>query len=381
MASRTAKISPSIVSAMGPDEIVWDSELSRFGVRSRRGCKSYFVKVRIDRRQRWLNIGRHGPMTAAEARAAARLALADVDRGEDPTRERDRARATPLFAEFAAKWLKEHVTIKRKPNTAREYVRIVERNLNPALGKVRLDRLDRSDALSIHTGLALQPYVANRAIAVLSAIMTFAEKLGHRPAFSNPCRGIERFKEHKRKRPLTKAELASLWAHLLQIEHEANPFIVGSIRLLILTGMRREEVLGLQWAHVDFNAGMLRLPDTKTGARDIILSRHAVEMIKALPRVEANPYVFAGMKDGQRLVNISKAWSEIRGTLGFPDVRIHDLRHTVASLLARSAPLVVVRDALGHSEISTTNGYSHAANEDVRAAVNDLAIAITGSAR
>lgn len=365
---------------MGPDEIVWDSELSRFGIRSRRGCKSYFVKVRIDGRQRWLNIGRHGPLTAAEARAAARLALADVDRGEDPTRERDRARATPLFADFAEKWLREHVAIKRKPATAREYRRIVERNLSPALGKVRIDRIDRADALEIHASLAGQPYVANRAIAVLSALMSFAEKLGHRPQFSNPCRGLERFKERKRKRFLSLSELATLWAHLAELDaNGVNPYITAALRLLLLSGMRREEVLTLKWAYVDFAAGMIRLPDAKTGARDVILSRQAIALLESLARVHGNEYAFPGLKEGQRLVNISKTWSTIRQTLGFDGVRIHDLRHSAASALARTSPLHVVRHALGHSEIATTSGYSHAANDDVRAAVDGLARQIVGS--
>ena len=363
---------------MKPGEVIWDTELSRFGARRRSGAVSYFVKVRIDGRQRWIIVGKQGPMTPAEARAKARHVLGEVDSGKDPTRERDGSRTIPLFSVFAEKWLREHVEIKRKPNTAREYRRVVERHLNPALGKVRIDRLHRSDALSIHAGLVKQPYVANRVIAVLSAVMTFAEKLGHRPPFSNPCRGVERFKERKRKRPLNMGELAALWSHLGTIEATANPYIVGALRLLILTGMRREEVLTLQWEHVDLAAGVIRLADAKTGPRTVILSRHALTILGKLPRVRDNPFVFPGQKDGRRLVNVTDTWQDIRATLGFPDVRIHDLRHTVASVLARTAPLVVVRDALGHSEISTTSGYSHAANDDVRAAVDRLAFAIVG---
>lgn len=379
MASRTAKIGPALVSAMKPGEIVWDTELSRFGVRSRRGTKSYFVKVRIDGRQRWLNIGRHGPMTASEARASARQALAEVDSGKDPTRERDRARATPLFAEFAEQWLIDHVERKRKSATAAEYRRIVKLHLGPSIGKVRIDRLDRADALKIHAQLSRTPYFANRVIAVLSALMTFGEKLGHRPQFSNPCRGVERYREHKRKRFLSLAELAALWEHLVEMQASGtNPFIVGALKLLILTGMRREEVLSLKWAYVDFGAGMIRLADAKTGARDVIISRHALALLNALPRVDGNEYVFPGLKDGQRLINVSKTWSTIRNTLGFRDVRLHDLRHSAASALARTSPLHVVKHALGHSEIATTSGYSHAANDDVRAAVDCLALAIVG---
>lgn len=378
MPSRKAKIGPSLVPALKAGDIVFDTDLSRFGVRCRNETTSYFVKVRIDGRQRWINLGRHGPVTASEARAKAKQVLADVDAGRDPTRERDKGKTIPLFSDFAETWLREHVSLKRKSNTAREYRRIVERHLTPALGKVRIDRIDRADVLTLHAGMVHQPYVGNRAIATLSAVMTFAEKLGHRPPYSNPCRGIERYREFKRKRPLSMAELSALWTHLLDIEPDVNPYIVGAIRLLILTGMRREEVLTLQWKAVDLNAGIIRLADAKTGPRDVILSRHAMALLADLPRMHGNDFVFPGLKAGQRLVNISKAWSQIRTDLGFPDVRIHDLRHTVASVLARSAPLIVVRDALGHSEIGTTSGYSHAANDDVRAAVNGFATALLG---
>ena len=148
----------------------------------------------------------------------ARKTLGEIDSGKDPTRERDSRRTIPLFADFADSWLRDHVALKRKPATLREYRRIVARNLNPELGKVRIDRVERADALKIHAELAGQRYIANRVVAVLSALMTFAERMGYRQPYSNPCRGLERFRENKRKRPLSRDELASLWAHLESLE-------------------------------------------------------------------------------------------------------------------------------------------------------------------
>jgi integrase len=379
MGSRRVKIGPQTVAAMKPGDLIWDSEIRRFGARRRASGITYFVKARIDGRQRWLTIAKHGPSTPADARIKARHVLGEIDSGRDPTRERDGRRQIPLFADFAERWLREHVAVKRKASTAREYRRIIERHLNPALGKVRLDRINRGDAHKLHGDLAGQQYVANRVLAVLSAIMTYAERLELRPPYSNPARGVERFKERKRKRPLTIAELTALWAHLEEIEATTNPYIIAALRLLILTGMRREEVLTLRWDDVDLGAGVLRLRDAKTGPRDVMLSRRAIELLEALPEVDGNPFVFPGHKHGQRLVNITDRWQEIRAHLGFPDARIHDLRHSVASMLARTAPLTVVRDALGHREIGTTSGYSHAANDDVRAAVDSLASQIAGA--
>lgn len=372
MASRVAKIGPQIIAAMKVGDLVWDSELSRFGARRRATSIAYFVKVRIDGRQRWLTVGRHGPVTPAAARLKAKHVLGLVDSGKDPSREREMGRSLPLFGDFADQWLRDHVSSKRKPNTYKEYERVVDLHLKPVLGKVRLDRIDRSDALKVHGDLRATPYQANRVIAVLSAIMTFAERLGIRPQYSNPCRGIERYKERKRKRPLSTSELVMLWSHLSEREVSTNPFIVGALRLLILTGMRREEVLTLRWSQVDHEAGLIRLRDAKTGPRDVILSRAAICVLGKLPRLDDNPYIFPGAKAGQRLVNISDTWQDIRRTLGFPEVRIHDLRHTVASTLARAAPLTVVRDALGHSEIGTTSDYSHTSDEDVRAALESF---------
>ena len=110
----------------------------------------------------------------------------------------------------------------------------------------------------------------------------------------------------------------------------------------------------------------------------VVLSRLALEVLGEIPRQRGNPYVIVGERDDSHLVNLAKPWNRIRRHLGFPDVRIHDLRHTVATMLARAAPMVVVRDALGHQQFETTSGYSHSANEDVRHALDFLAEAIRG---
>jgi len=209
--------------------------------------------------------------------------------------------------------------------------------------------------------------------------MSHAERHELRPRNSNPCRGLERFREGKRKRPLSRTELARLWAHLKEIEATENPYIVAALRLLLLTGMRKSEVLNLIWADVDLEAGLVRLRDAKTGPRGVVLSRAAIAVLAALPRQAGNPYVICGHRHGARLINLNDPWDEVRNTLDFPDVRLHDLRHTVASILAHRAPLVVVRDALGHQVIETTSGYSHTASDAVRAAVNVLAQEIAGT--
>ncbi|MBY0227596.1 MAG: tyrosine-type recombinase/integrase [Hyphomicrobium sp.] len=377
MGSSVERIGPQTAKAMRPGDIIWDADLKRFGARRQAGAVTYVVKLRIDGRQRWITLGKDGPMTAHEARQKARHVLALADSGADPTHERETSRNRPIFSDFAETWLRTHVAIKRKPKTLIEYRRMIAANLNPVVGKLRVDRIDRADAVELHATYAGSPYVANRSLAVLSSIMSHAERLGYRPPNSNPVRGVERFRERKRKRPLSRAELSALWEHLKTLDGQISPYVVAAFRLLLLTGMRREEVLGLEWESVDLVGGVLHLKDAKTGPRDVVLSSAAVKLISELPRIEGNPYVLPGAKEAQHLANITDRWQDIRKTLGFPDVRIHDLRHTVASELARSAPLTVVRDALGHAEITTTSGYSHAAADDVRAAVNAFATVLS----
>jgi integrase len=317
-------------------------------------------------------------LTPAEARAAARRQLAEIDAGRDPTREREARRSMPTLAQFAESWLRDHVALKRKPATLDEYRRRVSNHLAPALGLLFVDRISTADVMQFHAKLAAQRCAANRAVATLSAMLTYAERLGLRPPASNPCRGVERYVEHKRKRPLADDELARLWRHLNAIRDRESPWAVAAIKLLLLTGCRKSEILSLRWTDVDHAAGVLRLRDSKTGPRAVVLSSLALHVLQEIPKQVENPHVIVGERDGSHLVNLGKPWNRIRRELGFPDVRIHDLRHTVATILARSAPLVVVRDALGHQQFETTSGYSHSANEDVRHAVDGLARQITG---
>ena len=377
--SQIAKISPRSVAAMKAGDVLWDADLSHFGARRRNAGIYYVLKVRINGRQRWLTIGRHGPLTPAEARAKARQLLAEVDCGRDPTRDRDVRRTMPTVTDLGDRWLREHVALKRKATTLAQYRHIVTAHINPSLGNTPVSQIDRADAMRLHAELAAHRYAANRTVAVLSAMMKYAEALGFRALGTNPCRGLERYGEAKRKRPLTRAELSHLWTHLADPDNGETIFAIAAIQLLLLTGMRKREVLSLLWSDVKLEHGRVDLRDSKTGPREVILSRLALELLAALPRREGNPFVICGDREGQHLVNLFKPWKRIRSHLGFPDVRVHDLRHTVGSILARSSPLVVVRDALGYHAIETTSGYSHAASDDVRRAVDDLAHQITGA--
>jgi integrase len=208
-------------------------------------------------------------------------------------------------------------------------------------------------------------------LALLSKFFNWCERHGYRPDGSNPCRHIEKYKEKRRERFLTPQELAQLGEALADSEeHETvSPFAIAAIRLLVLTGARLSEILTLQWSYVDFEHSLLRLPDSKTGQKVIYLNAPALQVLTDLPRLEGNPFVICGKREGARLINIQKPWRRIRKAAGLDDVRIHDLRHSFASIAAGSGQsLPVIGALLGHSQPQTTARYAHLSADPLRTA-------------
>jgi integrase len=204
-------------------------------------------------------------------------------------------------------------------------------------------------------------------------MLNIAEEWGLRPDGSNPCRHVKKYREDKRERYLTKEELQCLGTALDDAKHNQteSPFVIAAIGLLVLTGARLTEVLTLKWDYVDLENAVLRLPDSKTGAKLIYLNDVAVKLLRAMPRMAGNPFVIAGGKPGARLVNLQKPWRRIRAAASLPDVRIHDLRHSFASVAAGAGmSLPVIGKLLGHSQPVTTARYAHLAADPVRAASN-----------
>ncbi len=200
--------------------------------------------------------------------------------------------------------------------------------------------------------------------------MTWCEDQGHRPEGTNPCRKIQRYAETKRERFLQPAELARLGAALdhAATSHLASEHALAALRLLILTGARLSEILTLEWSFVDIDRKALFLPDSKTGKKPIALSEAAIEVLTALPRYATNPYVIVGHRHGMHLVNLQKPWQSVRTLAKLDGLRIHDLRHTFASVaVASGGSLPEIGALLGHSQPQTTQRYAHLGNDPVRA--------------
>src|SRR5262245_54396525 len=265
----------------------------------------------------------------------------------------------------------EHVRPKLKASTAREYERTARLYIVPRLGRRPVGELKRQDIAKLHHELASTPYQANRTLALLSKLFVWAEKHGLRTDGSNPCRHVEKYREGRRERFLSQAELARLGDALREAEKDnsCSPWIIAAIRLLTFTGARRNEILTVRWEHVSEEHECLMLPDSKTGRKAIHLNAPALAVLQTIPRLEGNPYVICGEKAGRHLVNLEKPWRRIRKAAKLDDVRLHDLRHSFASVAASGGQsLVVIGKMLGHSQPATTARYAHLADDPVKAA-------------
>jgi integrase len=372
------KITKRTVDQLSPgsrDRILWDREVRGFGVRCRAtGAKHYVLKMRVGGRQRWLTIGRHGsPWTPDTARREALRLLGLKAAGHDPASERDRQKGAMTIAELGKRFLQEYVPQHCKPRTAEEYQRAIEKYINPIIGRHRIADLTRSDVAQLHHHFRDRPYQANRSLAVLSKIMNLAEGWGLRLDGSNPVRHVKKYREDRRERYLTKAELQRIGAVLADARTKTteSPFAVAAIGLLVLTGARLIEILTLRWDYVDLEKEVLRLPDSKSGAKLIYLNTAAINLLRTMPQMAGNPYVIAGKNPGGRLINLQKPWRRIRAKANLADVRIHDLRHSFASVAAGTGmSLPMIGKLLGHSQPATTARYAHLAVDPIRAASN-----------
>src|SRR5215469_9387365 len=296
--------------ANGAETVLWDTELKGFGVRVQRGgAKSYLLHYRVGTGRgaplRKLTIGRHGsPWTPETARREAKRLLGLIEGGADPAADKLARKEAPTIAELAERFLAEHAEAKRKTSSAAEYRGLLDKIILPALRKRKVADVSRADVTKLHHANRTAPYQANRVLAVLSKMFNLAERWGLRPDGSNPCRHVERFAERKRERMLSPAELARLGDALAA--YQGSPYVAAAVKLLVFTGARLGEVLGLRWEWIDFERGEARLPDSKTGAKTLHLPPPALEVLSDLPRVEGNPFVIVGGVAGAALVNLEK---------------------------------------------------------------------------
>ena len=243
-------------------------------------------------------------------------------------------------------------TPKRKPRTAANYRWLLDHIILPAIGTKKIAELARADVAKLHYAHRATPYAANGGIKVLRTLCDWAEEHGFRPEGSNPARRIEKYKEHPRERFLSPRELQRLGRALDRAERcgAITPWAAGAVRLLIFTGARRNEVLEARWEWVNVERGTLSLPDLKTGGKTIHLNAPALNVLAGLPRLDGNPFIICGGKPGARLGDLEAPWRRVRKAALLEDVRLHDLRHSFASIaVAGGMSLPLIGGLLGHS--------------------------------
>ena len=362
------------------DAAHWDRELPGFGVRVYpTGAKVYIAQTRAGGKSRRVTLGRHGVISADQARRKAALVIACIKAGEEaiPGSGAARLDAGPTVAEAAERYLREHVAVRCKPRTVEQVRFVFARYILPEMGALPLGEVGRERVAALHYRLRETPAMANRAVAVLSRLFYMAEAWGFHSEGGNPCRFVRKYEERGRERFLSEKEFRRLGRALREAEGRVSSAAVAAIRLLMLTGCRRNEVLTLRWEDVDLEAGELRLRDAKTGARSVALSSSAIRVLSDVSRLPDNPWVFTGRARGSRLSNVNTPWLVVRARAGLEDVRIHDLRHSFASrALALGESLPMIGKLLGHTQVQTTARYAHLARDSVKASARKIADSI-----
>ena len=301
-------------------------------------------------------------------------------------------RGVPTITELAERFLTELVETKRKPGTAAFYRHILTKIVTPELGTSKADKVTRTQIAKLHAKLRKTPFQANRVLAVVGSMYAFAGRTGAVPEGTNPVRKIDKFKEHRRERFLTGAELERLGAAIREAETEGIPWDVdeakptakhlpkpknrytkigplaaAALRLLLFTGCRLREILHLRWEHVDLERGLLFLPDSKSGRKTVILNAPAIAVLNGLERIGS--HVVPGDDLEKPRADLKRPWEAVSRRAGLDGVRLHDLRHTYASFGAGGGlGLPIIGKLLGHTQASTTARYAHLDNDPLRRA-------------
>ncbi len=362
--------------------IYFDSEVGGLAVRvTAGGCRSFVLCYRTRAaRQRRYTIGAFPDWTVTAARAEARELKQQIDRGGDPLSERVADREAPTIADLCQRFIDEHLP-KRRPSTRTNYAAAIKNVILPKLGAIKVADVTFADVDTLHRKVTKDgaPVQANRILAQLSKMFSLAIKWRWRA--DNPCRGVEKNHEERRERYLSAAELRRLGETLDKFHDKQAAAVVA---LLLLTGSRVGEVLTMRWQDLDLNDGVWTKPSAHTKQKRIHrlpLSEPARALLAKLRAGDGlDGYVFPGISRTGHRYEIKEAWTEICTLADIKNARIHDLRHTHASILVSAGySLPVIGALLGHSQASTTHRYAHLMDDPLRLATEKAGAIITNN--
>ena len=363
------------------EDLYWDTEISGLGVRANRAGDKFMicsVKVRGGKRHR-IALGKYGTTTLDQAREATRKYLAAAREGIDlyeiERRDAHKAATRMSLNDLADIWLEQHVRPKRAPRTADDYKNVMRRYIRDRFGKRYADEVRRSEIADMHRKMSKTPKAANDAVVIGKACFNWALKHDLLPVgTSNPFAGIELYRVEARERFLSQDEIGRIGQAIAALEKEGRVSIwsAAALRLLMLTGARKGEILSLQWDMIDFERRAMFLPKSKTGRKTIHLNPPALAILQSIPRVNGNRHVIVGQKERQGVVSLRQPWELVCSLAKIENCRMHDLRHTYASFAAGAGySLPVIGKILGHTVAATTQRYAHLADGAVKSA-NDV---------
>jgi integrase len=394
--------------------LLWDTDVKGFALRvTPGGAKAFVLDYRVDGRQRRITIGAFPDWSVQAARNAAKKLKKEVDSGADPMGQRHADRVAPTLQDVWERYATEHLPRKAVRAQADErsmWLKIIL----PRLGKLKLAAIDADHIDELHreiTTVRGTPVRANRVVEVLRRAFNLA--IRWKWLADNPASGVRKNPEEKRNRFLNRNEIAAL-AQALTDHPEVTS--ANAIRLLMLTGARRSEVLGATWAMFDLENGIWTKPSAHTKQRLIhrvplsgpalrLLAEIKQEAIRLADGVAPSPFVFPGA-DGRPLTDVKRTWLTVCRQAGLavqvqkmdrdgkpakgkdgkplliwqPNVRLHDLRHSFASILVSAgASLPLIGQMLGHTQVQTTQRYAHLFDDPMRAAAETVGDLVTGA--
>jgi integrase len=377
-----AKITRDVVDRLQPGQIEWDSDVKGFYVRCQLKAKTYGLKARYRGRPVWLGIGDVGTWTPKLARDEVSRLKRELRAGVGPDKLRSSARGQPTIGELIDRVIAEHIDVHLKPSTVGTVKWLLRTKIAPAWSKRLVVDVTSDDVAKLHHKLRNTPRQANQTIAIASKMFSLAEEWHLRPQNSNPCRRLRKFKEVIRTRFFDDDELRAIALAITELESEDAilPGCAALIRLAPMTGCRLSELLNLQWADVDLQAGALEIRDAKAGARRHPIGGAVVAFLAGLERV--GPWVCQGVVPDRHLSTscAHTAWAAVRERAGLQDARFHDLRHSYGTFAGSTgANTFLVRDALGHRTLAMSSRYVGRDADPMRQLVDTVASRVAGA--
>ncbi|ERS13217.1 integrase [Alcanivorax sp. PN-3] len=335
-------------------------------------------------------LGQYGELTVEQARSLAQEWLAQVRRGGDPAADKAEARKAPTVKELCAKFMEDYSKQRNKPSTQKGYQSVIDRNIIPMIGRLKVQDVKRPDIAGMMKKMAHKPADANRTFGVMRRMFNLAEVWGYRSDGTNPCRHVPMYPNGKATHLISDEDMGRIFHQLDKLEAEGleNYVIPLAIRLQFEFAGRRSEIVGLQWDWVDLENRRVVWPDSKTGGMSKPLSEEAHRLLSTAPRREDCPHVLPSPSHpGQHLTTgeYYNGWSRVLKAAGATHVGTHGIRHRSATDIANSGIPVKVGMALtAHKTVAMFMRYVHTEDDPVRQAAELVANrrkTITGARR